>query len=830
MATTLSIYPQPALEDSLLSELLSAVPDSKFYDMGSVMVPYTDAPVPFIINTVHYDKLLSVTVNGREQFRGSPSAQQRVQFNPMRVRFQLESINDLPTLDSHPDLEAGDIALVQHEAISGTGQVVFTTGSALVKGYQPSVTSPAVTKFSQELQKGSYIRPAGTIQWYKLARVGGKAANRGQALFTHYLKKVTSTAPIFDASMTGWRIRPVGSVMWYTIVSVTGPTEIWLDRLFTGTTISAEWEYMESADVLELATPFTGFNSRTTFEIKDVRNLIYIWNGLTWAWSEQFQAGVRVVESPTDVLGFHIELEVPLNLARGKNVIEVNVLGSSERAAIEVRAHSWVSVEKMYARALYRNVFLPLETEQASLTSPWSPRFIEHLLKYRAVLPDLKSPHVHAVKLAVKGSMISPAREQGVRDFAAALTYNNPFIRAVSNKDFLKSSQRVYSIQDELYGYRFHMWFPSLPLAKWMAFAALSRNVPSVMQLVDYTQEEIDVYTEGMVKRLEQHRSTITPSFRGILDSMPRIDTTVHVSRKVTYTPTINVWTLGLNTAVQNCMGVLPLSGQNHLRGSRKLGSFDGIDPWLAQQKFYDRIEVQPIEQEYNGIGTISGSQYYTRIVGLGTKFTKDVYDSNGKLVSLALQPGWFVRPKAPSGVDWLQIQYVNSDTEITLKSMAHIRTFRGSEWTYRIGSPSMFITKVRPNTSDQRWFQHPLTSTRFGGSDQEQTRTLNTMSGVSNTAAEPGIILSLVAVMDDDPALPPDSARIRITAAGTSAITYYNFDLGDGQRITQQERVLVYTYKKLNKDMQYTIRVRGLSSYHVPGQSLTTFVTIPAE
>lgn len=501
--TALRIYPRPQLSDELFTELMSGVPDSKFYFKSSVMVPYSVGPQAFVLETNATDGTLIVTVNGKEQFLGSPVSPIRTVMNPLRVIANVGTVAELPNLDDHPDLRAGDLALVSEQTQIATGIASFVVGSTDVSGVGSS------TRFAVETPTGSFIRPAGTSQWYRVSSVADPLAQLEMA---------------------------------YSGKSYTGP-----------------------------------------FEIRDLTPTAYSWNGNIWAPVPAY-GGVLVVEDPTNPLGFHIKMDVPLTLVRGQNDIEVLHVESDLKVRLQVNSLSTAGWLRAAANSLYRNVFLPLTQEEAALKSQWSPRFIEHLLNYRALLPDLKIPHTHAVKMAVQGSVIKGGTDKGVRDFVAALGYNNPIVRNSTNKDFTKVSYKLVTRQDELNGVRFHLWFPSLGLVKWMAFALLAENIPESTKILDMNEDEIQLYVEGVAQRLEQHRfdgggsGGVGPDFNSIVDSIPRMEPRFFVSRHVTHRVGFNFYTYPLNMTVQEPQGVRRMSGTQVLTGLQRLRRNDGVD------------------------------------------------------------------------------------------------------------------------------------------------------------------------------------------------------------------------------------------------------------
>lgn len=496
--SVLRIYPKPTLEDSVLEELLSTIPDSKFYNKTKVMVPFSSNPTIFVVETSSYDKPILIKVNGAEQFRGSPSAPIRNVINPLRIRFSVLDTSFLPNLDVQPDLTSGDLAVVEKEFVSAEGKVRWQKNSSMLEGFS--------TSFQDVLVPGMSVRPVGGNRWYKVATV-------------HSNNSVSLTSVFLDSTI---------------------------------------------------------LNGTLEFQTDTPRS--YIWSGTKWQPTETYRGAVVLRQNENDVNDFHVEMEVPLKLANGKNQIEVSILGTSDYASLDVTATSWLTLQMSYARTLFKHIVQPLDQETAALQSPWSPRFIEHLLNYRDTLPDLKNPHIHAVKLAVRASMVSGGTDGGVRAFAAALTYNNPIVKRISNRDFLRVGARLFRRQDEKYGNRFHVWFPSLSLARWLAFAKLAENVPSVMKLESYTDNEIDVFVEGLTQRLEQHRSEIGPSFKEITDAMPRLSVSVFIQRSVTIPVKANFYNYGLNNAVQVPFGA-KVSNGSHVGSAYSLASrSDGID------------------------------------------------------------------------------------------------------------------------------------------------------------------------------------------------------------------------------------------------------------
>lgn len=266
----------------------------------------------------------------------------------------------------------------------------------------------------------------------------------------------------------------------------------------------------------------------------------------------------RIFSADDDPQGFHMEVEIGIILDHGVNNIHLEI-DTGQTADLLVVSSTIASLYRGYSQTLFDDLLYPLQKENDSLTSPWSPQLMESLLRFRELLPDLRIPKTHAIKLAVRAMMAHSGTNLGVQAFATALAYNNPFIvnDDIAVDDFLKLDFNLKLWQDVVSGSDFHLWLPSKAAVGWMAFARLIKNLTRVWKDHQITEEEIIVENLLAQNKIEIHSfpDIIGPDFYEIIKELPRMKLGVSVERRTTRCFGLYNYRYPLGLKVLNPMG-----------------------------------------------------------------------------------------------------------------------------------------------------------------------------------------------------------------------------------------------------------------------------------
>jgi len=203
----------------------------------------------------------------------------------------------------------------------------------------------------------------------------------------------------------------------------------------------------------------------------------------------------------TTVVPEQASTRVLIKLPQGTSRITVD--NGIEHVEITIAATHYATILSGIARELYLNANIAIDNQAAQIASPFSSRIIENQLVFQDLLPSNRAPRTQAAKIAIRAMVNDMATQQGVVDFATALTYETPVIVPTKNQInvFNPAVFPIYRSQQDFAGFQFHVWLPNFCVASWLAFITLHDNLKGVSQLTKISESEVVLIFNGITER-----------------------------------------------------------------------------------------------------------------------------------------------------------------------------------------------------------------------------------------------------------------------------------------------------------------------------------------
>lgn len=180
----------------------------------------------------------------------------------------------------------------------------------------------------------------------------------------------------------------------------------------------------------------------------------------------------------------------------------------------------------VFSKELYEFAGYTVDRYSDLIRSVWSSFLVEYQLPWSDELPDVRSIHSFAVKVAANCLYGEFGWQGGVTDLVTGFCASTPVITAPVNPWLWQPDlYQPQSSGKDVAGFNFHVWLPNICLNQWLAFITLMNNrYDYEFKFVNEDKVVLEHLESGL---LEQHLFDNTEdncSIRGLLDFLGCMD------------------------------------------------------------------------------------------------------------------------------------------------------------------------------------------------------------------------------------------------------------------------------------------------------------------